>query len=168
MMPRKVSSPTFLSHINVLFLLCLGVLLSACSSLQEVRVSAAPSLRRASIQVDIAGVNQLERGIVEGAPISKYFQPGNTVRLGLQTQAMRFGGDQPFSQSVTAESPVWKGWLAKKSVDIVVLADVPGVFDDLPGEADPRRKILPLSGKTAPKGVVNLEIFEGGLRFSNP
>jgi len=144
------------------------VLFTGCAGLKEVQISSSPAMRNASIQVDVVGSTASNRGTVEGVPVSKYFQSGNAIRQGLQAKAMRFGSDQPPTQSITSDDPIWRGWISSKAVSIIVMADVPGVFDDLPGEADPRRKILPLSGKGAPKGIVHLEIYQGGLRVVTP
>jgi hypothetical protein len=142
---------------------------SACSNqLQGVRISTSPQMRRASVQVDVVGVGGSNRSAMENVPISKYFQAGNALRQSIQAKAMRFGNGQPDEQSVDRNDPLWRTWLDKKSQSLVIMADVPGVFDDLPGEADPRRKVLLLSGKEAPAGVVHLEIFPGGLRQTVP
>ena len=144
-------------------------LLTACSNqLQGVKISTSPELRRASVQVDVIGVSPSNRNAMENVPISKYFQAGNALRKNIQAKSMRFGNAQANAQSLDKNDPVWRGWLDKKSQSIIIMADVPGVFDDLPGEADPRRKILPLSGKEAQPGVVHLEVFQGGLRQTSP
>ena len=141
-------------------------LFTSCAQLQEVKVATAPSLRSASVQVDVVGVTASNHNAVEGVPVSKYFQSGNAVRQGVRSKSMRFGDNQPSTQVITKDDPIWQSWLNDKAVSIVVLADIPGVFDDLPGDADPRRKILPLSGKEAPKGAVQIEVTQGGLQVT--
>jgi hypothetical protein len=143
--------------------------LTACSNqLQGVRITTSPELKRASVQVDVVGVTGSSRSAMEHVPVSKYFQAGNALRQTVQAKSMRFGNAQVDSLSVDRSDPLWRAWLDRKSQSIVIMADVPGVFDDLPGEADPRRKILPLSGKEAPAGVVHLEIYQGGIRQTVP
>lgn len=145
------------------------LLAPACSNqLQGVRISTSPEMRRASVQVDVIGVTGSNRSAMENVPISKYFQAGNPLRQNVQAMSMRFGNAQPVSQSVDRNSPLWRAWMDKKSQSLVIMADVPGVFDDLPGEADPRRKILLLTGKEAAAGEVHLEIYQGGLRQTVP
>lgn len=150
-------------------LLALGTaFLAGCAGLTGVKIAADSAVHGASIQVDVVGVTQANSGMIEGAPISKYFQSGSVVRQGAMAKSFRFGGSQPTIQLVDKTDPIWARWKAEHVTSLVVLADVPGVFEDLPGDADPRRKILPLTGKTAPKGVAELEITQGGLRLVPP
>src|SRR5690349_11442047 len=105
-------------------------ILSGCAGgLTGVTVTTDPAIRNASIQVDVVGANAGNRGVIEGFPVSKYFQSGNAIRQGASAKSFRFGGGQSETQSVTATDPIWAQWKANHVQSVVVMADVPGVFD---------------------------------------
>ena len=47
----------------------------------------------------------------------------------------------------------------------MVIADLPGVFADLPGDADQRRKLIPIAGKATSATIV---VDRAGLVRSTP
>ncbi len=138
--------------------LLLGVLalLSGCASVQTLQVTAEGGLAAASFQVDVVP----DSPGIQSVPVSQYFLPGNAIRNGnsAQTKSIRFGQGQPSTQSVSASG------LGSKAV---VLAQLPGARTDASGDADSRRKTIPLSGKL-PTGekvtsVLRVSISDGGI-----
>lgn len=107
-----------------------------------------------SIQVDVAP----DSPGIQSVPVSQYFLPGNAIRAGSRAKSVRFGQGQPSTQSVSTSG------LGGKAV---ILAQLPGGRTDAPGDADSRRKTIPLSGKL-PSGekvtsVLRVGISEGGI-----
>lgn len=108
----------------------------------------------ASIQVDVAP----DSPALQSVPVSSYFLPGNAIRAGAKAHTVRFGEGQPSTQEVSASG------LGGKAV---IIAQLPGGRADAPGDADSRRKTIPLSGKL-PNGekvtsVLRVGISDGGI-----
>lgn len=108
----------------------------------------------ASMQVDVAP----DSPGIQSVPVSQYFLPGNAIRAGSKAKSVRFGQGQPATQSVSASG------LGSKAV---IIAQLPGGRVDAPGDADSRRKTIPLSGKL-PSGekvtsVLRVSISDGGI-----
>ena len=136
--------------------LLLGVLalLPACASVKTLRVTAEGSMAASSIQVDVAP----DSPALQSVPISQYFLPGNAIRAGAKARTARFGEGQPSTQEISASG------LGSKAV---IIAQLPGGRTDASGDADSRRKTIPLSGKL-PNGekvtsVLRVGISEGGI-----
>ena len=136
--------------------LLLGVLalLPGCASVKTLRVTAEGGLAGASIQVDVAP----DSPAIQAVPVSQYFLPGNAIRAGAKAKTARFGEGQPSTQEISASG------LGSKAV---IIAQLPGGRSDAPGDADSRRKTIPLSGKL-PSGekvtsVLRVGISDGGI-----
>lgn len=137
-------------------LLLLGVLalLPSCASVKTLRLTAEGSLAGASIQVDVAP----DSPAIQSVPVSQYFLPGNSIRAGAKARTARFGEGQPSTQEISAAG------LGSKAV---IIAQLPGGRSDAPGDADSRRKTIPLSGNL-PSGekvtsVLRVGISDGGI-----
>ena len=136
--------------------LLLGVLalLPGCASVRTLQVTAEGGLAGASIQVDAAP----DSPALQSVPVSQYFLPGNAVRAGAKARTARFGAGQPSTQEISASG------LGSRAV---IIAQLPGGRSDAPGDADSRRKTIPLSG-TLPNGekvtsVLRVGISDGGI-----
>ena len=139
-------------------LLLLGVLalLPGCASVQTLQITAEGGMASASMQVDVVP----DSPGIQSVPVSQYFLPGNAIRAGnaAKTKTVRFGQGLPSTQ------PVSTSGLGGKAV---IIAQLPGGRSDAPGDADSRRKTIPLSGKL-PSGekvtsVLRVGISEGGI-----
>ena len=126
-------------------------LLTGCSSLRTVNIQEDAALAGASVNVDVIP-ETAGNAPIESVPVHQYFR-GSALRNSPGITHLRFGVGQPASQSVTKD---WQKLGAKK---VVVIADLPGVFQDLPGDSDPRRKIIPV-GKSA---TVTVRLSPSGL-----
>ena len=126
--------------------------MTGCSSLRTVTVTSDPAMAGASVAVDVIPITPATIS-VEGVSIHDYWQPGNPTRQSSPHDTLRFGAGQPAVQSVTKD---WKNLGVKK---VVVIADLPGVFTDAPGDADPRRKTITV-GKDE---TVSVRLFPTGL-----
>lgn len=136
--------------------LLLGVLalLPGCASVQTLQITAEGSIAASSVQVDVVP----DSPGVQSVPVSQYFLPGNAIRAGNNPRTVRFGQGQPATQTVSASG------LGSKAV---IIAQLPGGRTDAQGDADSRRKTIPLSGKL-PGGekltsVLRVGISEGGI-----
>lgn len=108
----------------------------------------------ASIQVDVVP----DSPAVQTVPVSQYFLPGNAVRAGANPRTVRFGAGQASTQEVSASG------LGSRAV---VIAQLPGGHADATGDADARRKTIPLSGKL-PSGAkvtptIRVSVSQGGI-----
>jgi hypothetical protein len=127
-------------------------ILTGCASLHTVNVQEDAALAGASVVVDV--VPETGKGPnLETCSVRDYWRPGSSLRQAGAATTLRFGQGQSQTQSVT------KSWQSMGAKKVVVLADLPGVFQDLPGDSDPRRKIIPV-GKSA---TVTVRITPSGL-----
>lgn len=136
--------------------LVLGVLalLPGCASVKTLQVVAEGNMAASSIQVDVVP----DSPGVQSVPVSSYFLPGNVIRAAQKARTVRFGQGQPATQNVSASG------LGGKAV---VIAQLPGGRVDASGDADSRRKTIPLSGKL-PSGekvtsTLRVGISDGGI-----
>lgn len=111
-------------------------------------------MAQASIQVDVAEHSPE----LEGVSVSEYFKPGNGVRASANKRTLIFGGGRATQQELAAEG------LGKKAV---VIAYLPGARVDAAGDADSRRKNLPLRGKMSDgrkvSNVMKVSVGDAGV-----
>jgi hypothetical protein len=142
-----------------LLLFCSAALLAmaGCTSLKTVNVRQDAALSGASVAVDVVAITT-QNANLETASVRDYWRPGSGLRKPENASTLRFGVGQPDAQSVSKN---WKALGAKK---VIVFADLPGVFADLPGDADPRRKSISV-GKSA---TVTVRMSPSGLTVESP
>jgi hypothetical protein len=110
-------------------------------------------LSQQSIEVNVIGVSAAELPTWEQMSMNSYWQPGSTLRPGQEShnetwRLMKFGEKDPRVQVVDKKDLIWRHWLGQRKVThVVVLAYLPWITEDRPGDADQRRAILPLEGK---------------------
>jgi hypothetical protein len=97
-----------------------------------------------SIEVNLIGVNDTEFRRWEQVPMSQYWQPDNPFRLSAKKYVMTFGGSAARKQLLARSDPIWDVWQERNATHLFVLAYLPWITQDQPGEGDPRRIILPL------------------------
>ena len=144
-----MKTTTFLKFASLVSLSALAV---GCSSLRTVKVTNDPSMAGASVAVDVVPVTQ-NTAAVEYCSVRDYWTPGNAIRQAAPHNTLRFGAGQPDVQMAS------KDWKSLGATKVAVLADLPGVFQDMPGDADPRRKLIPV-GKN---DTVSVRITPTGL-----
>ena len=137
---------------SIFTVLVAAALTTGCSSLRTVKVSNDPAMAGASVAVDVIAVTPATAS-VEACSVHDYWQPGNPIRSNTPHETLRFGTGQPDTQSVSQD------WKAQGATKVAVLADLPGVFQDMPGDADPRRKLIPV----AKNDTVSIRITPTGL-----
>lgn len=97
-----------------------------------------------SIEIDLVGVNESELERWKQMPISNFWKTDSPIRLGSRRFVMAFGQGRSPKQALLKADAIWKTWIEERGAKyLVVLAYLPSIQDQ-PGEADPRRIILPL------------------------
>ncbi len=137
-----------------------------------------------NIEVDLVAVNSVENDRWENASMTSYWQPGDPLKGSVPTKVMYFNSKQAqaaattnpakpgqtasqaatqpsgFSETLSATDPIWYKWYANKNdksvYHLYVLALLPGIIADQPGDRDPRRQILPLNQEEWPNGTKDI------------
>ena len=131
---------------QVFGLLLIGLLAGGCS--RAVNVIAADDICKKSIEVHLVGVNRYEKDTWETMSMTDYWTPPeNQLRKSAKayTHVIKFG-QGPCEILLAKKDPIQGAWKSRKAEYLFVLADLRGIFSDLPGNADARRLILPAVG----------------------
>lgn len=99
-----------------------------------------------SVEVDVVGVGPTQEARWREYRMSQYFGGGDTLRQSAPKATLPFTTDNPGAKTVERDDPVWDQWEQAGATRLFVLVNLPGFgeSDDLSGEADGRRLILPL------------------------
>ncbi len=139
-------------------------LVTGCSSsLSTVNLQGSASVATSSVLVDIVGISPSTQGL-KLLPVTRYWQGGAAQAKG-DAKSFRFGPNSPQSYTLAASDPIWKHWHDIGVTEVMVIADLPGVFPDLPGDSDARRKILPISSKST---SATITVDKAGLVKATP
>ena len=111
---------------------------------RPVNVTASDPICSKSVEVHLVGINSSEKDLWETMSMTDYWTPGNQLRKSAQeyTYVIQFG-QGPCMVSLVKKDPIRRTWKNRKIEHMFVLADLPGVFTDSPGNADARRMQLP-------------------------
>jgi len=127
-----------------------------------------------SIEVHIVGITDVEYKEWAGKSMTQYWEPDDALRTTMvrkgYAHVMTFGDAQPKRCVLYRSAGAWELWEAKGSRNLFVLANFPRgpQVRDLEGEADARRRILPLEKARWPgyywgKKVLWIEVAPSGL-----
>ena len=98
-----------------------------------------------SIEVNLVGISDTDLRRWEEMSMNSYWEPDNKIRASAIKFVMRFGEGHPKKQKLSVNDPIWREWIEKRQANhLFVLAYLPWLQKDSPGDADPRRKTLPL------------------------
>ena len=145
-------------------------ILSGCRSTKpkayNLEVMLDEKLGTKSVEVNIVGINELEKSNWEQLAVddywgSKFYEDANKV-------VMKFGQGQPLSQKVSKKDPVWSTWFASGVNHLFMVGDIPGVLSSQPGASDPRVLILPLSKDCWKDKTIKIEINPSQVRPLSP
>ena len=144
-----------------------ALMAGGCSS-SVVQVTATPDICRKSVEVHLVGVSRFEKEQWEQASMSSYWTPGNPLRKSARdyTYVIRFGRDPNCKEIIRSDSPVRKMWRARNAEYMFILADLPGIFPDMPGNADSRRLRLPVPESKCwgmDQSEINISIESGNI-----
>jgi len=132
-----------LSYVRTFVTLLIVLLAVGCT---KVNVIATNDICPKSVEVHLVGVNRFEKDQWEAVSMADYWKPGNKLRESAKgyTHVIRFGKG-PCKYTLSEKDPIWRDvWKARKAAYLFILADLPGIFPDLAGNADARRLSLPL------------------------
>ncbi len=139
-------------------------LLTGCSSqLNTVNLQGSASVVSSSVLVDVVGIGPNNQGL-KLSPVSQYWR-GGSAQAKADAKSFRFGPNSPQTYTIAASDPIWKHWKDIGAKEVMVIADLPGVFPDLPGDSDARRKLIPLNSKSASATIV---VDKSGLVKNTP
>jgi hypothetical protein len=124
------------------------------------------SLQGQRVLVDLVGVNPSQKRQWEEKSMTDYWGSADALRSSTRKMTFEFSSpDKP--QGISAKDPIWKEWLGAGATEVLVLADIPnlGRRDDKAGDADARRRVLPLDPKRWAKKTKELRVVlkTGGL-----
>jgi hypothetical protein len=110
------------------------------------------AVARRAVEVDLVGVTALEKPEWEAYSITKYWEPEDKKRGSAGDKMTReFGTGHPRRYVLSLKDPdvkqVWMAWMGRGVTDLIVIAHLKSVTTDEKGNADPRRKTLPLKVK---------------------
>ena len=151
----------------------LALVLGGCTSAPQpkaysIHVTLDDALVGTSVQVDVVGVNTLaDLPKWQSYSVTEYWQPQNAFRRDAHKYSMQFGRETPKSLTLASTDPIWADWLRTGSMNVVLIADLPGAAADQAGNADPRRLILPLDAAAWGSDVKQIEILvqESGFKL---
>lgn len=145
-----------------------AALLAGCSAtrINTVNLQGSGSVSAASVQVDVVGLNANSQTL-KALPVSQYWR-GGAAQYKADTKSFRFGPNSPQTYTIAPTDPIWKHWSDIGATEVMVIADLPGVFNDAPGDADPRRKVIPLAAKGSKVTTATVVVDKTGLVRSTP
>jgi hypothetical protein len=141
---KELTMRTALLTGHILAALLVTFLAVGCQSSRCVNVIANEELCRKSVEVHLVEVNRFEKDIWEQVSMNNYWTPGNQLRQSAKdyTYVIRFG-QGPCKLTLPPNHPIQKIWQHRNAEYLFVLADLPGTFSDMPGNADARRVRMP-------------------------
>jgi hypothetical protein len=152
----------------------LALALSSCGPPQaepfEVRITLDRSLDKASVLVDLVGVSGSDQMVWQNYSMTKYWKEGDPMRRDAKKVVADFSA-QTLTFTLAKNDPIWDQWLRAGAVNLAVLAYLPGRFEDVPGNADPRRRMVslfPRVYKEGSKTVLTFEIKRSGINATTP
>jgi hypothetical protein len=127
-----------------------------------------------SIEVDFIGVNESELERWKQMSINGYWEPDNAIRAGAKKHVMTFGQTTLEKQVLLKKDQIWRTWIKDRGAEyLVVIAYLPWIQKDQPGEADPRRVILPLKmskweWSAWGEDTIPIQVGSGGMTLLRP
>jgi len=120
----------------------------------------------ASIQVDLIGVNEIEKPAWEGYDLDKYWSTGDLRRANADKLTVDLPTGSPWT--VSRDNPKWQEWLHRGATELLLIANLPGHFT--PGPSDPRRVFIPLDKNLwkAQGGTIQIEVQDDLMRVNTP
>jgi hypothetical protein len=124
----------------------------------DLHVNLSPALKDSSVVADVIPANEYDLARLRTYSINQYWQPDDSMRQGLNKVTFSFVSGQDLNREIKATDPRWQKWIKSGAQYLVIVADLPGVYQDLPGSQDPRRQILPICKCYWPAGTKDLVV----------
>lgn len=147
-MHSKLNKPTSLRTAPLIVALLLLTCGCGDKSIKTLIVEATSSVDSMSVTVDLIGVNKLDLSRYEGYSINQYWRQDDPLRKSSleHRETLMFGGSQESTREFDLSEDEWKEWYKSGVRYVVVIADIPGITEDTPGN-NARRQTIPLSAK---------------------
>ena len=130
----------------------------------DVIVSLDDSLKDASLEVDLVGVDASTSNMLANKSVTDYFRPGDATRASVMRHTMKFRREDSRRKTLSKSDPTWRKWLDEGGEQLFVIAFLPGSFQDSPGNADPRRVILSLMNDQWETAEFKITLSKGFLK----
>ena len=123
-----------------------------------------------TIRVDLVAVNDVDLNAWQAKAMSEYWEPGDALRTSAEFKyTMTFAEGRTGAQTLVKKDQIWNEWKSRGAMHLLVLADLPGSHQDLPGDTDARRKVLPLdSSRWEPNQKIRILLQRAGVRVETP
>lgn len=121
-----------------------------------------------TLEVDLVGANPSDAAILSRKDLLEYFAAGDDIRSTYPKKTLTFTKSDPEPKTLEKSDPVWQAWDQKQVDQLFVLVNLPGIAGSLPGDADPRRLILPLDTTRWASTDLEVEVNSGGLVVNTP
>jgi len=120
----------------------------------------------ASVEVDLVGVTPSDEPYWKNMRPDDYWKPDSSIRSGATKVTTRFQEGQTWVLS--KDNPIWDKWLAHGVTEIMVIANLPGSYDN--SLYDRRRVFLPLKAKAwRPKDqTLEIEVQDEFVKVLTP
>ncbi|MBT3376052.1 MAG: hypothetical protein HN742_21750 [Lentisphaerae bacterium] len=150
--------------------LLVAIVGSGCAKMGrfDVTVSVDEQLRNGSVQVDLVGVNEPGIESWRTHSMNEYWGLSSNMRNSADKVEMKFSPKTEAEQTITRKGAMWDRWSSTGAMHLLILGDLPGVAGDKPGNADPRRLILPLAKKRWRGKSIEVQVERGGIRCLTP
>jgi hypothetical protein len=111
----------------------------------NLKIKLGDPLKDSSVVVDVIAANTSDLERLKTYSINKYWKAGDPLRHDLPKTTFSFVSGEKLDRSLDNTNALWKQWKAAGVQYLVVIADLPGVYDDgKTGSQDPRRQLLPI------------------------
>jgi hypothetical protein len=124
----------------------------------NLHVNLSPTLKESSVVVDVIPANEYDLERLRTYSINKYWEAADPMREDLAKVSFSFVSGNDLNCEIKAADPRWQKWIKSGAQYLVVIADLPGVYQDQPGSQDPRRQILPICKCYWPSGTKDLMV----------
>jgi hypothetical protein len=163
-------------------LLGLAVMFTGCSSCKpggppgkaqayNLHVTLDKALKDSSVEVDVIPVNSYDLERLKTYSVNKYWQAGDPMREDLPKVSFSFLSGNNLERVLKISDPKWQQWTKSGVQYLVLLADLPGVYQDgMIGSQDPRRQLLPICHCYWPSRTKDLvvDVQTSGVRIITP
>ncbi len=94
------------------------------------------------VEINMVAVNASDSPTWSEKSMTDYFTPGDALRNSADPYIMRLD-EKNQTQTLKITDPKWDAWKSQGATNLFIVADYPRAAD-ASGEADPRRRIIPL------------------------
>lgn len=136
----------------------------------NLHIKLSSALKESSVVVDVIPADEYDLERLRTYSINKYWQADDPMRKDLTKVSFSFVSGNHLDREIKATDPRWKKWIKSGAQYLVIIADLPGVYQDRSGSQDPRRQMLPICRCYWPSGTKDLtvEVQASGVRVVTP